>query len=285
VAINNSDKNKGKKRLNFPFYLNWRLWLAVSIGLILTTVGLVMVFGPAAIVATVAAILGGAGLLSKPIIAFGSKIFEEIKESRERAERAEEKAFIEGRRNTEIEMKADRAAGAAVVLANRVDVNTERTDLLDTRFEVLSDMAYQITETLQRERAEYRVVLAELKAQNQEQQKEINSLRENHKREIAELKEQIRLMGVEKSGDKDKIFNLETQVKQLQDRVKELEDREKQLQDRENALNQENKRLREENTGLRGNPMRRGTDQLPPLASGDMVRLERINEVEGETNK
>jgi chromosome segregation ATPase len=269
---NGNDKKNKPVRKRKPFYLNWQLWLAVSIGLILTTVGLVLAFGPVAIILPVGAIATIAGSTAGPVIDAWAKVNEKLKEVREKAERAEEKALIQGARNSEIEKKADRAAGAAIALSDRVDVASERTDLLDTRYEVLSDMAYQLTENLQQERAESRLVLAELKAQNHEQQQQINRLKEDHRREISELKEQIRLMGVEKSSDKEKIVKLESQVKQLQDRVKELEDREGKLIAENEGLKKANSELK---TGLR----RRSTDPLPRLSAENEVRL---NQLENE---
>jgi chromosome segregation ATPase len=268
---NGNDKKNKPVRKRKPFYLNWQLWLAVSIGLILTTVGLVLAFGPVAIILPVGAIATVAGSTAGPVIDAWAKVNEKLKEVREKAERAEEKALIQGARNSEIEKKADRAAGAAIALSDRVDVASERTDLLDTRYEVLSDMAYQLTENLQQERAESRLVLAELKAQNHEQQQQINRLKEDHRREISELKEQIRLMGVEKFSDKEKIVKLESQVKQLQDRVKSWRNEGKLIAENE-SLNEANSELK---TGLR----RRSTDPLPRLSAENEGRL---NQFENE---
>jgi chromosome segregation ATPase len=267
------EDNKKKKK---PFYLNWKLWVTVSISLILTTVGLVLAFGPVAIIAPIGVIAAIVSATAGPVIEAWEKVDDKLKEVRKKAEHAEEKAVIEGARNTAIERKADRAASTAEVLAVKVNDNAERADLLEQRSEALSDMAYKLTENLQKAVDKSEAKIANLEAkhekvveqnqeqqhqmdlltrQNQGQQEEINRLKEIHQREITGLKEEIRLMGVEKSSDKEKIVRLESQVEQLQNRVKELEDR-------ENKLNDENLRLKEELRSVG----RRSTDQLTGLS-------------------
>lgn len=255
------DKDQPKKK---PLYLNWQLWIVSAISLLAVTVGLVIAFGPVAIIAPIGVISIIVSSTAGPVIEAWSKIDEKLKEVREKAEQAEEKALIQGRLNSEIEKKADRAESTAVVLSDKVDTNAEGLSLLERsyeaisrRYETLSQMAERLTNDLQEERAESKLVTAQLKAQNHEQQNEINWLKENHKREIAELKEQIRLMGVEKSSDKEKIVRLESQVKQLQDRVKELEDQ-------AGKLTAENEQLIQANYELKNGLRRRATDNLNP---------------------
>jgi chromosome segregation ATPase len=168
------------------------------------------------------------------------------------------------------------------VLADKVGVNEERSELLEKRYEALSDMAYQLTENLQQERDRSELKIAKLESlvenlikQNQEQQQQINRLKENHQREIAELKEQIRLMGVEKSSDKEKIVKLESQVKQLQEQVKEL-------QERENKLVAENEQLIQANYELKDGMRRRSTDKLSALSADAEERLNYLEQMKAK---
>jgi DNA repair exonuclease SbcCD ATPase subunit len=260
---------KGKKVI--PYYINWKFWLALLLGIITVVTWAFLSFTPAEIsksilkIATDPATYVPLGIVAAGLAGVWSKVKEVM-------DKAEEKAASERARNTEIEKKADTAATVAVALSDRVDTTADRYTWLEKSMEAYGQMAHNLTDDLQQERAETKLVTVELKKQiqglinqNKEQQSEIDRLKENHRREIAELKEQIRLMGLEKSGDKEKIIALETQVSLLKDRVRELEER-------EGKLSTENKHLKDQ---LRG---RRTTDQLPALASGDLVRLDLVSE-------
>jgi DNA repair exonuclease SbcCD ATPase subunit len=260
---------KGKKVI--PYYINWKFWLALLLGIITVVTWAFLSFTPAEIsksilkIATDPATYVPLGIVAAGLAGVWSKVKEVM-------DKAEEKAASERARNTEIEKKADTAATVAVALSDRVDTTADRYTWLEKSMEAYGQMAHNLTDDLQQERAETKLVTVELKKQiqglinqNKEQQSEIDRLKENHRREIAELKEQIRLMGLEKSGDKEKIIALETQVSLLKDRVRELEER-------EGKLNTENNHLKDQ---LRG---RRTTDQLPALASGDLVRLDLVSE-------
>ena len=288
MTIQHDDGPKpGPRKL--PLYLNWQLWIVGSVSFVLLTVGLFIVFGTVAIAAAIVALAGLVSLTAGPVIGAYSKVNAKIQEVKEAAQR-------EATRNQKIESTAVKAATTAEALASKVDLNADRSELLEKSNEALSrqyatlnqsyaeiaKMARDLADNLQQERTESKAVLADLKAQlraiqqqNLDQQNEMGRLREYYQDEINKLSAQIRLLGVEKVSDTKKIFNLETQVRQLQERVKELEDR-------ENTLNHENSRLKEELKTAQG--MRRSTDvvQLPGLASGDMVRLERIEESDTE---
>lgn len=285
--------NSNGRNTRKVFSSSMKLFVVLAVASILVVAGVTLVVWPEAL-STIGALAGTAATavfawLWNKIKAEFKEFRERLKGAEEKAEHAEEKAVIEGARNIAIEKKADRAASTAEVLAVKVNDNAERADLLEQRSEVLSDMAYKLTENLQRavDKSEAKITSLEdkhekvvqqnreqqhqmdlLTRQNQSQQEEINRLKEIHQREIAELKEQIRLMGVEKSSDKEKIIKLESQVEQLQNRVKELEDR-------ENKLNDENLRLKEELRSVG----RRSTDQLTGLSA---ETEERLNHLEKE---
>jgi hypothetical protein len=260
---------KGSKTT--PFYLNWKFWLILLVSQIVLITLAFLLFTPAEIGKSVLKIVTDpATYVPLGIVAAGlAGVWSKVKEV---MDKAEEKAASERARNTEIEKKAETAATVAVALSDRVDTTSDRYNWLEKSMEAYGQMAHNLTDDLQQERAETKLVTVELKKQiqglinqNKEQQAEIDRLKETHQREIAELKEQIRLMGLEKSGDKEKIIALETQVSLLKDRVRELEER-------EGKLSTENNHLKEQ---LRG---RRTTDQLPALASGDLVRLDLVSE-------
>jgi regulator of replication initiation timing len=253
----NSNSNGPKTKISIPFYLNWRFWLILIVSQVVLITAAFLIFTPTQIgqslfkFASDPALYVILGTVAAGIAGIWSKVDDALKKT---------------------DRKADRAASTAVELSDRVDINAERQTWMETSMEAYGRMAHNLTDDLQQERTETKLVVAELKNQilalidqNKSQQAELDRLKETHQREIAELKEQIRLMIVEKSGDKDKIVSLETQVSLLKDRVRELEER-------EGKLNSENNKLKEQ---LRG---RRITDQLPALSDGDTVRLSLVSE-------
>jgi chromosome segregation ATPase len=261
------------------FSRNMKLFVVLTVALILAVAGITLVVWPEAL-STIGAL---AGMAATAVFAWAwDKIKAEFKEFRERlkgaeekADRAEIKAVEEGKRNTKIETTAVRAANTAEALASKVDVNAERSALLETRYEALSDMAYQLTENLQQERTESKAVTAELRQQlkeitqqNRDQQQEMDRLKVYYQREIAELKEQINRMGLDSAGDKAEITALRARVTELETRVA--------------VLDAENAQLKDENRELRGNQRRMITDQLTGLSPDAENRL---NHLEQERQK
>lgn len=269
--------NNNKK----PIYLNWKLWVVLLAAFLLTLTGITLALWPDGL-AAIGALMGTA---ATAVIAWAwDKIKSEFKEFRERLKDNEEKAVSASKKNAEIEKTAKQAASVATALSERVEVNAERSSLLETSNEALSKqyttlnqsyaeiakMARDLADNLQQERTESKLVTAQLKQQLEEvikqdraRQLEIAELKENHRREIAELKEnhrreiadlrnQIAKMGLEKNDDKEQIILLQGRVQELETKL--------------GLLEAENEHLVKENRELKNTRMaRHSTGQLPKI--------------------
>ncbi|MBA3829908.1 MAG: hypothetical protein H0X33_13290 [Taibaiella sp.] len=236
-----SDKPKGNNKVIKQFYLNWKFWLILLASLVVLVTLAFLIFTPTEISKSALKIISDPAIyVTLSVVAAGvAGVWSKVKEVLDKAEK-----------------KADKAVSTTVELSDRVDTNAEKYAWLEKSMEAYGRMAHNLTDDLQQERAETKLVTAELK-------KQIEGLIiqvKNQQTEINRLKEIMLKQNEESIKDKEQISMLQSRVRELEIRLAKSE--------------AENVFLRSE---LEKHPVPAGVgaDLITALVSGEEVQLQK----------